>query len=1038
MWRSTLVVALVLPLAALSAADTGLLFHAPFDGALEAYSLGGAGTPVTVDGPAPAFVPGRFGQALVAGAEQTLVHYATAGNVFPRSGTVSLWINPQNWSPDDNNFHSFFESGSIDGNNGWLILYKYYQNSWLLLRYADEEQQVGMASYQCPAWPEGEWRHLAATWAENALRLYVDGEMVAQAANPLVAGTLADTFRVGDNGWHVPHEGARTLVDEVRVYGYPLSPEQIRNLAGNLKVTVVRDPRASVWNVSCRLPDGIAVGSVAVSLHPADGGEVLQAQTVSPEAGRVAAALDVAALKPGAYRVRLEALDEAGPVLLSGTAQVTRSAEERPVLDNGRLRLTFDGGTGGLLAIERPDVGVNLRQPVAPAPPFTLQTVDFDQHARFYRPTDVVSLAGVETALEDIRVYRQGNEQRLTANYLVGPEVRAVMSVALPDGSTVARLHLKVTNSRPLRPSEAIRIPSLIFPALSGLRIGENATDDNLATGRIQGEVLANPGAALPQQRVHQYPGSCCVPWQDLYDDTGGLYVGPQADATTQLEVHAGALDGNVTLANRWWCLLEPGQTWQSPVIELAVHEAPWYWAAEHFREWALKATPPRRQPDWLAECDGWAGAGGPDYKFRELPKILENAQHFGLSYLQIWAQMIIGGAYYSYFYPNPELGTEADLIEGVKGVHARGGHIGFYSNAICFDGAIDGNPLLQGLIDKYNITNAPPRPRFYDEAVKSVFVGPEGAYGKGGAAGHSLSGYPDGYWAMDPNARWWQDYLAFWISRWHDRYGADVWYLDSFPVHGYGLGPASYALHLEQPRGLGPGQLDLLRRIRRDFAGPMLYEGVACAAFMPYTNWCLGTELSFGSGAWSRPEIFVRSFGDVYPVFSGTCNSIQGVAGIFPDLGPTPRHEDALNYVFLIGERFDILGLHNVAHDCPFGQHVKNLVALRKRIRDVVYSGRLLDVQGLSGMPEQVEARVFVRRDPGAAVVTIWDRRADKQPWELQVDTKVLTLSTGLSSITGLMLDGSTAAIPGVVRDGKLIATVPGAEVLALKISSR
>jgi hypothetical protein len=224
----------------------------------------------------------------------------------------------------------------------------------------------------------------------------------------------------------------------------------------------------------------------------------------------------------------------------------------------------------------------------------------------------------------------------------------------------------------------------------------------------------------------------------------------------------------------------------------------------------------------------------------------------------------------------------------------------------------VDQNPLLQQTIDKYKLAGKmPPLPKFYDEAIKHNFVGPGGAYGKGGAAGHSLTGYPDGYWAMNPGSKWWQDYLAGWISKWHRDYGADIWYLDSFPVHGYGLGPASYALDVEHPQSLSAGQIGLLKRIRKDFQGPLLYEGVACAALMPYTNWCLGTELSFGSGPWSRPEIFVYSFGDVYPAFSGTCNRWTGIQTIFPDLKDTQRHEEAMNYVFLLGERFDALGLH-------------------------------------------------------------------------------------------------------------------------------
>ncbi len=387
---------------------------------------------------------------------------------------------------------------------------------------------------------------------------------------------------------------------------------------------------------------------------------------------------------------------------------------------------------------------------------------------------------------------------------------------------------------------------------------------------------------------------------------------------------------------------------------------------------------------------------------------MLARGKDYGLSYLQL-------------------------LRDALQAVEDAGGHAGFYSNAITFDGAIDQNPWIKQIADDHGVTDMPPLPKFYEEASKAVFVGPGGQMKPGTAAGHSLAGYLDGYWPMDPNAKWWQDYLANWIHTWGSDYGADVWYLDSFPVPGYGLGPASYALHLDHPRSLSEGQIALLKRIREGFDGPILYEGVACAAFMPWTNWCLGTEFSFGSGTWSRPEIFVYSFGDIYPVFSGTCNRWTGIGNIFPDIAE-PRQEDAMNMVFLLGERFDALNLWQVPQDEPYGAHMKQLIALRAKLREVVYAGRMMDVRGLAGMPEGVEARVFVNQDSPGAVVTVWDRRTERTPWELRVDTSALSWPEGLTSARLLALDGSERPAALAQDGGAVAVTLPAAEVCAIK----
>jgi len=1009
-------------------ADVEPLFHATFDGTLEAVSAAGAGTPLAVEG-AVEYAPGRIGQALVCGPELGAVRYRLAGNLLPAAGTISLWVKPLNWTPADGNFHVFLEAGSEGGRMGWLLLYKYYQSGWLLLRIADEKGHVGMANREL-RWREGEWHHVAATWSVDGLKIFVDGELLAQADQPVVADNLGDFFLIGDRGWHLPHQGARTLLDDVRIYGYPLPLAQIRRLAQQARLQVMRDPLEDRWQVEVAVPEEPKAGRAVVEVMPAGDGKPLKRAEARMADGMARVQMPVADLKPGEYRVQAQVVDESGErIMQAGPVAIARRERERVILENAHLRMVFNGATGSILAIEARRLGYSARAPQAPRPLVALETVSFADHARFYQARDVKVLEAGEGHLQRIGVIRSGKVQRMQAEYRFPPDISVAVSVELPDDSPVAAFRLKMKNVRPVRPSQAVIVPRVTFPAVSGLRIGEDAADDALASGRIQGEVIPGPAAHLPEERVLYYPGFSCVPWLDLHDAVGGLYLGPLTDGTCQLEVLSGAHEGLVDIGARWWALVYPGESWESPPVEMAVHPGRWHWAAERFRNWSLRNTPPRKQPDWLDESDGWLGMGGPGYTFRDLPKVLEAAKYYGFFYLQLWSQMILGEQYYSYFYPNPDLGTEDDLRKGIAKVHAAGGYIGFYSNVITFDGAIEANDALRKAIARHRLQNLPRLPRFWGEMAKSVSVDPAGRYGR------SEVGYLDGYWAMCPGAEGWQDYLTYWISRWHRSYGADIWYLDSFPVFGYGLGPACFAEHHSHPQGLGPGQIALLRRIREEFQGPLLYEGPACAAFLPYTNWVLGEEFAFGPDRFSRPDIFVYSFSDVYPVFAGSCNTWQGVSVYYPDL-KEPRHEDTMNRVFLLGERFDTLGLYPPQKGSPFGEHVRRLVALRKKVRDIVYKGRFMEELGLAGMPEKVEARAFVRQNRPGAVLTVVDRRPQRAPWTVQIDTRSLPWPRGLTGARLLQLDGSgQRAEMERQRNLVQIHLAPKTEVYAVRI---
>lgn len=205
------------------AAEQGLTFYAPFDGAVQAAVAKGDPRP-QVEGMA-AFEPGIKGQALFCGEAGAVCAFRTGHNLSPTRGTVSLWVKPLDWEPAERKFHVFFETRTA----GWLLLYKYWEGGWLFLCGKDTRQYV---SSGIPAGKQhkGEWIHLAATWSYSKIRLFVNGKPgpAVEAETPAKIGPL---FHIGDRPWHIEREGGRrTLVDEVRIYDYPMTVAGVAGL----------------------------------------------------------------------------------------------------------------------------------------------------------------------------------------------------------------------------------------------------------------------------------------------------------------------------------------------------------------------------------------------------------------------------------------------------------------------------------------------------------------------------------------------------------------------------------------------------------------------------------------------------------------------------------------------------------------------------------------------------------------------------------------------------------------------------------------
>jgi hypothetical protein len=117
----------------------------------------------------------------------------------------------------------------------WQTIISKGDTAWRLSRGMGRNIHFGCTGL----WPEwvhgdieiddGQWHHVAGTYDGDELRLYVDGAVdVSAATSVLVNGNDYAVF-LGENAEH-PGREWNGLIDDVRLYSYALSQEEIRTL----------------------------------------------------------------------------------------------------------------------------------------------------------------------------------------------------------------------------------------------------------------------------------------------------------------------------------------------------------------------------------------------------------------------------------------------------------------------------------------------------------------------------------------------------------------------------------------------------------------------------------------------------------------------------------------------------------------------------------------------------------------------------------------------------------------------------------------
>jgi len=737
------------------------------------------------------------------------------------------------------------------------------------------------------------------------------------------------------------------------------------------------------------------------------------------------------------------------------------SAQQTPrqaiVLQNEFLSISVDAQTGAIVDIanRKSQVGYMARTSVA-KPPFIVNAYSANQsifiHDEFEKQSGGFSLydpgaPAVKGELSSLREPIPGSTEvtvettsalrRVWCRYLLPGGIAVRYSIALRPGSPLTEWHIFVENHGGETPASDQRVYRVAFPVLDGLRIGAEHKNNFLARPFAQGELIPDPAgyeykrptARATPTNVLTYIGWASMPWQDLYSKQGGgLYMASYDPSFEQvdLETWPDRPSGTVTLDMRTLAFLEPGQSWTSQQFVVGIHEDDWHWAADRYREWAHAHHRPFTGPDWVRnDCDGWLGTGGPTKSYRDYLALYDDARWLGLDYLQIWSEMLenVGPGksrkpYYCFLWPDPERGGEAELTRVVRTIRNAGGHVGFYHNIWTWDSELK-QSLEQWRDELPADVHVPP---WWGEARGWASVFPDGS--------REAGNFTQGYSGMCPAAKGYQDYVLSWVlDRYIRRYGVDAWYFDSMPVTMFAASRICFSSEHgpRQPHGVGRGMLELLGRLREG-SQPLVNLAVTTEtvsdALMQFNSHALGIELVAGITCYPRPEIYTYTFPE-HAIFSGTCNGAgSGLKYYYPDL-EKPRREDTMNRVFLMGYRFDILA-YPVNRQDPFIQYLRQLIALRQRIKGQLYASDFRDEIGLGPIPDKVYAKVFRHRQAKSLTVTLVDRRAAAtKPFELAIDLSMHDVASANKAVL-YELGGAARPLATKRRDRKITLEIP------------
>ncbi len=224
-------------------------FYAGFNGTADAVSSAGNSKPAPVSTDFT-FADGISGKSIVLGPAS--LSYAAKGNIDPVQGSISLWMQPQNWDSNTKGLIPIFWLGS---SHGYYIHYYLYYNFTAsgekMLTFRSrldansnaenviQEEVNRVLKNSETVFSKNDWTHIVCTWTTWELFIYVNGQLFGRLpySMPVQVPPLKEDERIwiADNTFWDINGDFVTKVDELEIFNKALTADEVKVMYSSRK-----------------------------------------------------------------------------------------------------------------------------------------------------------------------------------------------------------------------------------------------------------------------------------------------------------------------------------------------------------------------------------------------------------------------------------------------------------------------------------------------------------------------------------------------------------------------------------------------------------------------------------------------------------------------------------------------------------------------------------------------------------------------------------------------------------------------------------